>query len=1141
MSARGFRLAFYIVLGLCLLAGLVLGGLWLGGVIGARAALLGGLGVLGVAGLAGLLGVLFRARLWPPAPEVLAERAAAARLARLLRQLRPRARAISRKPLSVPWYLFVGARGGSAMAELGYVAVGAPVVAGGLEATAWAAPHAVALRLVPAAGPDAAQSPMLAEALFRALARQRPSLGLNAVFVEAALAQLLEEGAAGSADLALANRLANRAGEILGLDLPVHLCLSGLETQPDLARAAQLAGVLSAERPLGGFLDPQEGALPDQVRALFDQIMAALDAARPAALARQLAPEYCAALVNAPMQLALLRERLAERVALLAQPRPPRQAPLALRSIAFIGAAPADAPEADPLGAGALARFMEGAALLPVAPAAATRESVTARAAAPLAAQYQRAAFALRENRPRGLNRRAWALGATWVVLGLLATFTGLAVESYLAHRTVNARMQQAFSGYYEAVGPLGVTSDTLVQRVLLLAPLRAGLAEYEALGARMHRRVLPDWSMEGLYRGLYNEALLGGFQLSLLDYLEKDMFAFNALADGVTLVNLATLEAEFQTDQRRHAARLSDYFTTALAEQGEVSAPFQTAFSALLGDLFALNQPPGLRNEELRTVVARTLVGLDTADLLYATLMRGPDLGARVDLSALLGPRFDEVFAPIGDAQAYLVPRAFTAPGFAAFFEGGEVAGLSELVDIYETVIGTLDPGVRATLSRRIAQRYTADYIAAWSGFLAALDLRGAEGWTDAQVLIRALASPSDNPIERLSGALSTHVALAAPGADDPAQQAAPPTEAAPDEAAPAPEATPALSSPQANTAQNIRAAFRPYLEAARAGDGERSALALFLAYARDVNLWVESAAGAAGGAGAHLFAAYQQTGQANPLAVLAAFSSRSDLGLVRDFGDQITTMIDEAAMALVAEHLNGAWMREVRAPFEAGMAGAFPFAPGAAADVPLERFAALFAPGGTIEAFATTYLGAFMTPQRQFRAAPTFLPGRSVALSPPAQAALRRIAAIRAAMFVEGKPYLAFRQRTGFLDPRLSRVEIRAGRTLHRFTHGPVRWDAQEWPAAGLIDNDLTLRSYAHARAVLDRTYPGVWSWFRLAGDGAATLSPALGVAETRFATGQGALVLQFDTPGAANPFAPGFFSELVLPEALIGAQGG
>ena len=95
-----------------------------------------------------------------------------------------------------------------------------------------------------------------------------------------------------------------------------------------------------------------------------------------------------------------------------------------------------------------------------------------------------------------------------------------------------------------------------------------------------------------------------------------------------------------------------------------------------------------------------------------------------------------------------------------------------------------------------------------------------------------------------------------------------------------------------------------------------------------------------------------------------------------------------------------------------------------------------------------------------------------------------------ISEAMFVDGKPYLAFNIRTGYLENALSKLTISSGVTLHQYSHGPVFWAEQTWPAAGIQDSDLQLRLFQRSRTVVNDSYTGPWSWFRLARSGDAIL---------------------------------------------------
>lgn len=80
------------------------------------------------------------------------------------------------------------------------------------------------------------------------------------------------------------------------------------------------------------------------------------------------------------------------------------------------------------------------------------------------------------------------------------------------------------------------------------------------------------------------------------------------------------------------------------------------------------------------------------------------------------------------------------------------------------------------------------------------------------------------------------------------------------------------------------------------------------------------------------------------------------------------------------------------------------------------------------------------------------------------------------------------------------------------------------------------MTLRIFQRSRALINETYKGPWSWFRLVEDGTASLNPSLGVAETRFSSESGGVTLQLEATVRFNPFGPGFFSEVALPQSLF-----
>lgn len=1092
------------------------------------------LGIVSVLSLVVLaLAIIYRKRIWPHDPAAAELRDLKQQVKRQFGQARSRARVIRRRADAVPWNIFIAHRvdaPSTAMAELGYVAFGEPVSHKGLTTTTWTSPTAIAFKVEIDGGAELSLD--LLNFVFKRLFKNRPTLAVNAAYVEVELAMLMQTPAIQAGNTSTVNRILNVAAYEFGIDIPIHVALVGLEQVQDLSRAALLTGQLNKGVVFGGFLPDVDGGLDERVNALFAEIIANLGKGQMPALQKQLLPEFSASLLNAPLQLAMINAQLRTRMASLVQPFPPRTEPLNLQSIVFIGAQDA-MPVIDPLAQVTGQRFFSQM------PATANvedgRTSVTVENAGLLARAYHGESFQVRPNRrqtaKRGLKSSLWTAGLT----ALVGSFAYLVWENYSSFRAVNNNLEAVFDTYFAEVSKISTDSDFLVQRTLLLQPLRDGLARYERLNQQNHRELLPDWSMEELYRGLYERELVDGYQASLIDFMEKEIFAFNSLGDGVELIQLATVEAQLHTDQVAHKDALITYYSDGLAEQGEVSGAFQNSLKGTLDDLFTLNQPRPNRNEALRTVVANTLGGLDTADLFYQALMRRPEYSERIDLRKLVGPRFAEVFVEIESPADYLVPRAYTLEGFEDLFVDGAMGDLNDILRGYESVIGELDTATENAITRRVAQNYTGDYIERWSRFIIALELRAAEDWSDAQILLAALTNASENPIDQLVGAITANtdiqVFLSAP--PDPAQ-AASGDQREMEEAGP--ELAPPTSSTEAATAFNIRSAFRAYLDALQPGQDQQSTFDLFLSYARDVNLWMAEATNAPNGPGVYLFAQFQKPAAPNPLAVLDAFVTRSELDFIRDFGRSIVATLDDSAMEFVMDHIDSEWERQIMASHQAALTETFPFAPQSEIDFPLTEFTDLFGAEGKISIFEQHFLSGFRAANGQFAPRTTFLQAGRVDLNDATKIAFTRFNQISEAMFVDGKPFMEFRVRTGFMDNQLSQLSLSSGITLHQFSHGPVRWDTQSWPLTGIQDSTIAFRIFRRARALVDETYPGPWSWFRLVQDGSASLNPSLGVTEATFTTEGDAATLQFDAAVRYNPFAPGFFSDVSIPRSLF-----
>lgn len=1079
--------------------------------------------------------LIWRHQIWLPQPGAEARRARRAQLRRLHRAFRSRGRSLDSRAAPASRALFVtpireGESGLCSMAELGYAPFGGALEFDGLRLSTWSAQTDIAYRFE--LGTDAELSLDELNYVLKLLRNDRPALPLNAIHVELDLARLGDD-AEGARQRRVTNQIASHAVTVLRLDLPVHISLVGLENAPDLVRAAVLTGGIGDQTMFGGFLEDADDNYENGITALFSDMVARLDAMRLASLKKQLAPEFCSALVAAPLQMSLLLAQLRPAFREVTAAMPPRTRPLRLLSVFFLGTSPTERI-VDPLAQISAQRFFGLPAKLE-ATGRVPESVVTKRHAGQVASALHLEAFRVRPNEAALWLSRLRSMTVTLFLAAIVAVIAASAYRDHQTFAPLNAEMGSRFDAYFAAAAELDPGADGLVSRVLLLGELRNGLAAYDTVEAPVFIKEI-SWSQRDVYRARYEAELVGSFQMALQDYIEKDLFAFNALADGVSLFALALTEVQFHTDQAANDENLLRYFLTELANQGEISAEFTAAFRGTLVDLFALNQPHLLdRNSELNRVVARTLRGLDTAEMLYRTMLRNPELAQRVDLRAFAGPRFGEVFEVTEPAQSYLVRKAFTRDGFEQVFVQGELARTRDRIHNYELLIGEMNAAQANTLLRRVADLYTADYIASWTNFVESLRLREAATLSEAQLLVTSLSNKFENPVTRLVRSLRENTVLAraelqqAAGAEDASLAGA--------AAARAETVTDMSDASGRRAAQQIAQSFRAYLAPVAMEEDARTEFDVLVVYARDVAQWIEAATTAANGTGKFLFEEYAAGDKLTPIAKLHQFAITSELDIIRNFGTGLATVLDQAAMSLVTDYVNAAWRNEVLRPYGDLIANSFPFDPDSPSDLALDTFTAVFEPvKGEIRKFRETYLKRFEGPAGGFQPATTFLPFRMVKMSSQAESALAGAADLGQALFREGKPGLMFQLRVGYMDPGLSRLSITSGLTLHRYSHGPVIWSEQAWPMTGLANSSIRLRLYKRSRLVLEEEADGAWSWFRLAQKGSRSVNPSLNLAEARFGSGGLDTTLQFSSTGASTPFDPGFFTSLNPPKEIF-----
>ena len=1052
--------------------------------------------------------------------------------------IKARSRALlkRRNPEAVLWNIFFARQtqiASTAMTELGYVIFGDSIKHSGLTITTWESPSSIAYKIEIEDGVESSFDSL--DILFHRLNKSRPGLAVNSTYVEFELAMLFQAPAIQEQIVSKINRILNVASHKFGVDVPVHVLLVGLEKMCDVPQAALATGCLDRGVIFGGFLPEMDAAIEARVDALFEEVIVSLSSGQIAGLQKQFLPEFCVALLNAPLQLALLKAQLRKQIVTLVFPLPLRSEPLNLQSIVFVGASEG-MPTVDPLaqvsGQRLLSQVLESVEVEGVT------NSVTTGNAKLLTEAYLNEGFLVQPNLRQTARRRLTSSLWNFGIIACLCGYGFWITKDFRHYNTVNNSVKSTFDTYFTSVSSSSTDTDSLVQHTLLLQSLRESLALYRSPEAFNHRYVLPSWSMEEMFRSLYESELTNRYQASLIEFIEKEILAYDTVDDWAQIFHLATIEAQIHADQISHKEGLMAYYSIRFAEQGETSSAFQESLKQTLDDLFSLNQPPKRPNDNLRSNVVNKLRAVDTANLLYEVLMRSPKYNDLIDIRKLIGPRFSEVFVALEDPEDYKFPRAYSHSGFSDLFDEGEIPDLIEIIRKYEAVVGNLSNAEKNSIIKSVVTSYAEDYVKHWDRFLLSLKLREANSWSDAQILLTALTNTDDNPVDELANVILTNVGVQVPtpsilggiesidGARQDLDQTANPT-------------TPHLSSGAA-AAYEIRKAFQAYFDALQSGPDQSSQFDLFLGYTQDVNMWLSEASTSLDGTGAYLFEQFENPEAPNPLAVLNAFVARSELDLIQNFGRNLVMKLDASAMEFVQSYIDEEWNRQIRVPHQAALTSSFPFDPLSKVDFPLIDFTDLFGSDGKVQKFKHTFLSGFLRDNGQLSSRATFLPTGQIDLSSKAKKTFTRVSEISETMFVDGKPLLDFGVRTRYLDNELSGLNLSSGVNLHQFNHGPMRWDVQAWPLFGTQNSTITFSVLRGARAVIKKTYTGPWSWFRLFQDGDGSLHATQGVSETIFHTDFGAAKVQFDVAARISPFTTQFFQEISLPQSLFELEG-
>jgi type VI secretion system protein ImpL len=738
---------------------------------------------------------------------------------------------------------------------------------------------------------------------------------------------------------------------------------------------------------------------------------------------------------------------------------------------------------------------------------------------------------------PAAARRRTIARAAGFTVAGLLVLAAG-----GLLWRIQNAGQgeidaaQAVLDGYEQAAQTLKLdpVADADLQR---LAPL---LDQAAALPLGFGTAAPPWWNLglsqreklaaaaRAVYRHALQYALLPRLVWRLEAQLRGNMtqpdFLYEATRVYLMLGNAGPLDRDLVHEWMR-----LDWEAT---YPGDAAAPLRTALLRHLDALLAEPLPDLALDGAL---VAQARANFGTVSLAQRAYSRiRPSIAAQRlppwRPSEALGPAGAGLFVRAsGKSLSEGVPGFFTPDGFhKVLLPALDTAARGVVAESW--VLGQtidLDPNgpQMHALQRQTIALYETDYARIWDTMLADLNVVQLRSVPRAAQDLYILASP-ESPMRTLLASLARQLRLSA--TDAPTTQAA--------DTAPGPATDTTASRLQAVLAKTtaadtaaalpgaeIDARYQPLLTLV--GDGPGAPIDLVLRSLSDLQQEMAKLAAAAVGA-----APPAPPPASDPALLLAAEAARQPPPVGRWL----------ASIANSGVALRGGTPRSQIATIYNGPGGPaaactaavtrFPFVRTAAADLSLDDFSRLFAPGGLFDGFVNTVLRPYID-----MTGPAWHPQAAEGVAAPISAAelaqFQRAAAIRDAFFAAGgtAPAIRLDMAATALDKASKTATLDVGGSDVVASHAPPQPTQMAWPAAA-DGARVTFDPPPAKPAILEDSGP--WALFRLVGR--AKMQPAAADRSVlTFQSGDRSAAFEVRTGTGGNPFAAGLLADFHCPE--------
>lgn len=686
---------------------------------------------------------------------------------------------------------------------------------------------------------------------------------------------------------------------------------------------------------------------------------------------------------------------------------------------------------------------------------------------------------------------RAAAIAAT-VVIALGAGV--LWPRSYLGNRALAMEVETELETYRQMAAqiPASPISDTDLPGVVPALNVLRGLPGNPAAG----ETAVPEGLGWGLYQGgvlgteaeqAYRAALNQHFLPRLILRLEEQMQG--AINEPEVLYEALKVYLMLGTIGPMNVGLVSEWMQLdwALGYAG----PTREALRADLADHLTalLDQPiePIDLNSDLVTLAQEVLAEMPQAERVYKGIINSPTAAALEPwrLTDIGGPALSRVIVrssgkPLTDG----IPGIFTYAGFHDVFLA-EALGVATRIQRDSWVLGPsaeTEPSeaALAVLSRDVLDLYYDNFVAEYDRMLGDIDIIPLESPSHAAEVTNVLSGQT-SPVINILTAIADETRL---------------TE---DRSAVLPEGTEGITT--AGAAEALRAGANQLNPAMRrilgaAGDGTPAAAPG--AYVESRFAWLQELIAREGDQpsqldtllGGPLREVYEElrnivggTGPGEGSALVRFQQQAAELGgPLQRWATQIATGSSGITADSTRAGISARWQANVLPFCTQATRDAYPFNRRSQADIALQDFGRLFAPGGMIDAFVQENLLQYI----DIRSRPwVWKPVNEIDLG-ISQAVLDQMynaAQIRDAFFVQGaSPTVAFQITPEALDPNAAGIMLEIdGQTIEfQHTSGQPRPVAVTWPGTVGLARVAFFPQLAGSGNMLSREGP--WAWFRL-----------------------------------------------------------